>query len=138
MVSNVLFKLPISSEDLKIPHALRLTTTSPEICFAPCSLPYVLCQVTHDDGGIELGVDPRRLRRPEDVFRRAAGNNGINDGRNYAAQSGGPDWERRPIRPVIDVPVAVHGLCEMQLYQLVVDMLVQGKSLAKCCYLRLW
>ncbi|CAM9744831.1 unnamed protein product [Scytosiphon promiscuus] len=86
-----------------------------------------LIEVTYDDGGIELGVDPRRLRAPEEDFHRTATKSNIRDGRNCAAEEVGRGWERRHVRPAIGVRVAVHGFCETQPCQLVLDLLVEGK-----------
>lgn len=128
VTKHLLVKLPLRCKGLTPPNALPLKSTSAHnFVFAPGPLSHVLCQVTYDDGSLELGVDPRRLRRPEEAVTRAAKTRNINDGSNYAAQATGPDWERGPVRPAIDVRVAVHGFCEIQLCQLVLEMLVGGK-----------
>ncbi|CBJ33221.1 calmodulin-like myosin-light chain [Ectocarpus siliculosus] len=85
-----------------------------------------LIEVTYDDGTIELGVDSRRLRRPEEAYRHEAKGNGINGGTDSATPSVGPDWERRPVRPVVDARVAVYGFCKARLCELVIGMIMGG------------
>lgn len=71
-------------------------------------------KVTFDGGEVELDVEPHRLRWPEEMNRRAKGG---------CEQAFGPDWERRAVRPVMGVRVAVFGYCEPQVCRLVVDIL---------------
>ncbi|CAM9542999.1 unnamed protein product, partial [Ectocarpus sp. 12 AP-2014] len=87
-----------------------------------------LIEVTYDDGTMELGVDSRRLRRPEEALRHKAKGNRINGGTDSATPSAGPDWERRPVRPVVDARVAVYGFCEARLCELVIGMIMGGES----------
>ena len=77
-------------------------------------------QVTYDDGEIELGVEPCRLRKPEEADRAAMG------GTRAAT---GPDWEHLAVRPAMGVRVAVHGYSEAQVSKLVVGI-IGGKSSA--------
>lgn len=81
-------------------------------------------QVNYDDGTMELGVDPRHLRRPEEACRR-----GYNSSRSRESgvQTTGPDWERQPIRPAVGARVAVYGVCKARLCQLVACLMVRGK-----------
>lgn len=71
-------------------------------------------QVTYDDGEIQLGVEPSRLRKPEEAHRAAMGG---------ALVETGPDWEDLAVRPAMGVRVAVHGCSEAQVSKLVVAMI---------------
>jgi len=83
-------------------------------------------------------VDPRRLRQPEEAFRRGAGDNRANGDGTPSEQAAGPNWERRPVRPVVDARVAVYGVCQARLCRLVADMMVEGEfsSLRLGCHCR--
>lgn len=70
-------------------------------------------------------MDLRHLRRPEEACRR--GSKGGGGGRESAVPTAGPDWERQPVRPAVDVRVAVHGLCKARLCRLVADLMIRGE-----------
>lgn len=74
-------------------------------------------------------MDLRHLRRPEEACRCGNKGSGVGGSRESAVQTAGPDWERQPVRPAIDVRVAVHGLCKARLCRLVADMMIRGKFL---------
>eukprot|EP00903_Cladosiphon_okamuranus_P006300 g6178.t1 len=82
-----------------------------------------LIEVTYDDGAIELGVDPRHLRRPEEASPRADKGGGVVGPGELADPTSGPDWERQPVRPAVGVRVAVYGLCKARLCREVADMM---------------
>lgn len=43
--------------------------------------------------------------------------------RNGSQSMPGPEWERRPVRPIVGVRVAVHGYCEVEVSRLVVGLI---------------
>lgn len=85
---------------------------------------------------MELGVDPRHLRRPEEAYRHADKGIGVDGSRESAVPTAGPDWERQPVRPAVGVRVAVYGLCKAQLCRLVANMMGRGEFVVVLGFLK--
>eukprot|EP00752_Nemacystus_decipiens_P008770 g7826.t1 len=87
--------------------------------------PDPLIEVTYEDGAMELGVNLRHLRRPEEACRQLDKNCGVGGGMESCLPTAGPDWEQQPVRPAVGVKVAVHGLCKARLCRLVAALMVR-------------